>query len=162
AFRLRAGAQGVVLIKPQFELDDRQVAAKGVDDEGLRRAAGEKVRREAESLGFTLVDQGDSPGAGASGTVEVLAHLGFAGRPDALPQPGESRGPKRGKTVAAGARTEAGADRLRWFAVVAPGLEDVARAEIERLPGAADVSSTPGGVEWSGPPECGYRANLWL
>ena len=49
AFRLRPGAQGVVLVKPQFELPDRQVKGGHVDDPNLRRAALEKVRGRAVS-----------------------------------------------------------------------------------------------------------------
>ena len=53
-------------------------------------------------------------------------------------------------------------DTLRWFAVVAPGLEEPARREIAALPGATDVQVVDGGVEWRGPPAVGARANLWL
>src|SRR3954470_14729243 len=60
AFRLRAGARGVVLIKPQFELPDRQVRGGRVDDENLRRAALEKVRHKAEALGFQVLGHADS------------------------------------------------------------------------------------------------------
>src|SRR6185369_15733419 len=75
AFRLRAGAQGVVLVKPQFELPDRQVRGGRVDDANLRRLALEKVRQKAAALGFTVVAHADSAVAGGSGTVEILAHL---------------------------------------------------------------------------------------
>ena len=47
AFRLRPGAAGVVLVKPQFELPDRQVKGGDVSDPNLRRAAIEKVRHRA-------------------------------------------------------------------------------------------------------------------
>jgi putative N6-adenine-specific DNA methylase len=160
AFRLRPGAQGVVLIKPQFELADRQVRSGRVDDPNLRRAAVEKVRRKAEGLGFVLLGHADSPVAGESGTVEILAHLRFEGRPAAMPAPGERR---RKTAVAAKARPGGGApDLLRWFAVVAPGLEAVAAREVAALPGAGDVTALVGGVEWTGGPDVGYRANLWL
>ena len=62
AFRLRPGAQGVVLVKPQFELPDRQVKAAGVNDPALRQSAVEAVRRRAEGLGFALVGAGRLPG----------------------------------------------------------------------------------------------------
>src|SRR5579862_1452506 len=68
AFRLRPGAQGVVLVKPQFELPDRQVKQGHVDDPNLRRAALEKVRRRAEALGFVLEGEIDSPVAGGEGS----------------------------------------------------------------------------------------------
>jgi putative N6-adenine-specific DNA methylase len=157
AFRLRPGAQGVVLVKPQFELPDRQVKAAGVNDPALRQSAVEAVRERAEGLGFTLVAQADSPVAGASGTIEALAHLRFAERPASLPRPGESRGSARPAAKAAPALRD-----LRWFAVVAPGLEEVARREVATLGDARDVVALPGGVEWIGPPASGYRANLWL
>src|SRR5215475_5172432 len=48
AFQLRPGAAGVVLVKPQFELPDRQVRDGRVDDPNLRAAALDKVRRKAE------------------------------------------------------------------------------------------------------------------
>jgi putative N6-adenine-specific DNA methylase len=157
AFRLRPGAEGVVLVKPQFELPDKQVKGGRVEDPNLRRAAIEKVKKKAEALGFSLVGHADSPVAGGSGTVEILAHLRFAGRPASLPAEGESRGSKSGR---ASAPESPGS--LRWFAVVAPGLEEVARREIAALPDAAAVQVIPGGVQWSGPPAVGYRANLWL
>jgi len=157
AFRLRAGAEGVVLVKPQFELPDRRVKAAGADPAGLRDAALAKVRDRARGLGFTIVDHFDSPVAGGSGTVEVLAHLRFAGRPDTLPQPGERRGAAAPR---AAAPTSPGAD-LRWFAIVAPGLEAVARDEIAAMSGVSGVAVETGGVGWTGPPASGYHANLW-
>ncbi len=161
AFRLRPGAEGVVLVKPQFELHDKQVRGGRVDDENLRRAALDKVTKKAETLGFTVVAHADSPVAGGSGTIEILAHLRFAGRPALLPAEGESRGhkpkPARAtKDPMKGART----DKLTWFAVVAPGLEEVARRELAALPEATDVRGVDGGVEWRGPPSSGARANL--
>jgi putative N6-adenine-specific DNA methylase len=158
AFRLRPGAAGVVLVKPQFELPDRQVKAGRVDDPNLRQAALEKVRHKAEGLGFTVVAHADSPVAGGSGTVEILAHLRFQGRPASMPAPGEQR---RASRPAAAPRARAD-QSLRWFAVVAPGLEAVAGREVAALPDAAGVKVVPGGVEWSGPPAAGCRANLWL
>jgi putative N6-adenine-specific DNA methylase len=156
AFRLRPGAQGVVLVKPQFELADRQVRSGRVDDQNLRRAALEKVTTKAASLGFEVVAHADSPVAGGSGTIEILAHLRFRGRPASLPAEGERRGST--KKVARTATPET----LTWFAVVAPGLEEPARREIAALPEAADVRVVEGGVEWRGPPAVGARANLWL
>ncbi|HTA18921.1 MAG TPA: SAM-dependent methyltransferase [Polyangia bacterium] len=156
AFRLRPGAEGVVLVKPQFELADKQVRGGRVDDENLRRAALEKVAKKAETLGFAVVAHADSPVAGGSGTIEILAHLRFAGRPALLPAEGESRGHKPKP-----ARPAKNVDRLTWFAVVAPGLEEAARRELAALPEATDVRGVDGGVEWRGPPRSGARANLW-
>ncbi len=95
AFRLRDGAHGVVLVKPQFELPERRLRAGkadsgAVDDPALRRAALERFAEKAQRLGFTLVEHADSPVAGGSGTVEVLAHLRFDGRPETMPQPGRA------------------------------------------------------------------------
>ena len=160
AFRLRPGAQGVVLVKPQFELPDRQVKGGHVDDPNLRRAALEKVRGRAEALGFKLAAEIDSPVAGGEGSIEILAHLVFSGRPTSLPALGESRGDERHPKRKARAR--AAAASLRWFAVVAPGLEEAAAREIAALPDAADLRPEVGGVEWSAPAIGGYRANLWL
>jgi putative N6-adenine-specific DNA methylase len=159
AFRLRPGAQGVVLVKPQFELPDRQVKGGHVDDPNLRRAALQKVRGRAEALGFELKGEIDSPVAGGEGSIEILAHLVFSGRPSNLPAPGERRRDERPpkRKALAGAPTS-----LRWFAVVAPGLEEAAAREIAALPDAADLHPEVGGVEWSAPAIGGYRANLWL
>jgi putative N6-adenine-specific DNA methylase len=158
AFRLRPGAQGVLLIKPQFELPDSQVVGGDVADPNLRRQAVERVRARAEALGFTLVEIDDSPVAGSSGTVEILAHLRFGGRPATLPARGERRPAKPKRTRAAPAADEP----LRWFAIVAPGLEEVARREVAALPDATEVTALAGGVEWTGRPASGARANLWL
>jgi putative N6-adenine-specific DNA methylase len=159
AFRLRPGAQGVVLVKPQFELPDRRIKAAGVDDPNLRREAVDKVRGRAEALGFALIAHADSPVAGESGTVEILAHLRFGGRPATLPGKGERRAPASRATHAPRAESSA----LSWFAVVAPGLEEVAGREVAAaLPDARDVRVVPGGVEWRGPAASGLRANLWL
>jgi putative N6-adenine-specific DNA methylase len=161
AFRLRDGAEGVVLVKPQFELPDSG-PARVTDEAARRRAAVEKVRRRAETLGFSVVAEADSPVAGASGTVEVLAHLRFAGRPATMPKPGE-RKPARATPASRLSSEHAPArDRLRWFAVAAPGLEEAAARELGALPDVAEVAVVPGGVEWSGPLASGLRANLWL
>jgi putative N6-adenine-specific DNA methylase len=159
AFRLRPGAEGVVLVKPQFELPDRRVKAAGADTARLRDEALEKVRDRATGLGFEIVAHFDSPVAGGSGTVEVLAHLRFAGRPDSMPRPGE-RKPTRPPPATA---TTALPASLRWFAVVAPGLENAARDEIASLalPGVSEIASEPGGVAWAGPAASGVRVNLW-
>src|SRR6186713_3725796 len=86
AFRLRPGAEGVVLVKPQFELPDRKLKAAGADTARLRDEAVAKVRERAAALGFEIVAHFDSPVAGGSGTIEVLAHLRFGGRPDTMPR----------------------------------------------------------------------------
>jgi putative N6-adenine-specific DNA methylase len=133
------------------------VKAAGADTARLREEAVAKVRERAAALGFEIVAHFDSPVAGGSGTIEVLAHLRFGGRPDSMPQPGERR-------RAAEPRAASGADRpaaLRWFAVVAPGLERAAHDEIAALPEVTAIESEMGGVSWTGPAATGLRANLW-
>src|SRR5205814_10334799 len=53
AFRLRPGVEGVVLVKPQFELPDHLVRAGEVTDPGLRARALDGFTRKARGLGFT-------------------------------------------------------------------------------------------------------------
>lgn len=160
AFRLRPGAEGVVLVKPQFELPDRRVRGGDVRDPSLRAEAVARVRERAESLGFEWIAVADSPVPGGSGTVELLAHLRFRGRSDRLPRPGERRARSEPR---AAAREPAFAERaLRWFAVCAPGVEPATLRELQALPGARDARGVPGGVEFSGTLEAGMRANLWL
>jgi putative N6-adenine-specific DNA methylase len=171
AFRLRPGAEGVVLVKPQFEVADKRVKGGDVSDPNLRRDALKSVQEKAESLGFVLVASADSPVAGGSGTIEILTHLRFAGRSDKLPQPGESRGHKEPKK-AKKKRTRAGQEgvhatsttleALELFAVGAPGLEAVLAAEVAALAGVRGVKAVPGGVEFAGDLDVLYRANLWL
>jgi putative N6-adenine-specific DNA methylase len=161
AFRLRPGAEGVVLIKPQFELPSGQVRDGNVVDPQLRTRAVERVREKAEGLGFTIVEHADSPVAGGSGTVEILAHLRFAGRSARLPQPGERRPPSSVRQPAT-RQIAAVVAELRCFAVAAPGIEPVLEREVRALPGAGAVRAVEGGVEFSGSLELVYRANLWL
>jgi putative N6-adenine-specific DNA methylase len=156
AFRLRPGAEGVVLVKPQFELPDHLVRGGDVSDPALRARALETFTRKAEGLGFTVAAHRDSPVAGGSGTVEILAHLRFEGRSEKLPRPGERR-PKaqRGRQVRA-----LTAGPLRWFAVATPGLEEPVHAEISGLDGITEVARVEGGVEFGGSLEVGMAANL--
>src|SRR4051794_28974206 len=99
AFRLRPGAEGVVLVKPQFELPDRLVRGGDVTDPALRARALATFQAKAEALGFRLLGSFDSPVAGGSGTVEILAHLRFEGRPASMPQPGERRPARPARTT---------------------------------------------------------------
>jgi putative N6-adenine-specific DNA methylase len=170
AFRLRPGAEGVLLVKPQFEVADKRVKAGDVSDPNLRREAVDVVKQKAESLGFTLVAQADSPVAGGSGTVEILAHLRFEGRSAKMPQPGESRGHKepkkkhkaRGKRADGAPQIASSATELAMFAVAAPGVEAVLAREVSSLPGVRAVKPLAGGVEFGGDVEVMMRANLWL
>jgi putative N6-adenine-specific DNA methylase len=162
AFRLRPGAEGVVLVKPQFELPDHLVKGGEVSDPALRARALAGFRAKAVELGFALEAHADSPVAGGSGTVEILAHLRFLGRSEKLPQPGERKPvrPKRQKGRAQGVRKLTERAALTWFAVASPGLEEAVHAEINALPGALEVARVEGGVAFSGPVEVGMRANL--
>lgn len=162
AFRLRDGAEGVILVKPQFELPDKAVRGGDVSDPQLRARALEAVRARAEALGFKLVAHADSPVAGGSGTVEILAHLRFEGRSAKLPKPGERRRTDEG-AKGRGGRGERGLPaRLRYFAVAAPGLEEVVRGEVAELPGASAVRVETGGVSFEGDLGLARVANLRL
>jgi putative N6-adenine-specific DNA methylase len=162
AFRLRPGAEGVVLVKPQFEVADQRVRDGDVSDPNLRRDAVESVRKKGESLGFRVLATADSPVAGGSGTVEILAHLVFEGRSEKLPQPGESRGTRAPAAKASTARGAAAPSTWSLFAVAAPGVEPVLLREVQAIPGARNARIVPGGVELRGDLEVVQRANLWL
>ena len=159
AFRLRPGAEGVILVKPQFELPDHLVKGGNVTDAQLRKRALDQVREKAESLGFALIASADSPVAGGSGTVEILTHFRFEGRSERLPQPGESRGQKEARPTP---RARAAPDVYRCFAVAAPGIEPVLAREVEALAGVSAVRAVDGGVEFEGGLDVIYDANLWL
>jgi len=162
AFRLRPGAEGVVLVKPQFELPDKRVRDGEVSDPALRADALARFRRKAKALGFALLEAIDSPVAGGSGTVELLAHLRFEGRTARLPQPGE-RKPRPAAEPRVEAREPGIADRtLRWFAVSSPGVEATTAREVEALPGVQESRAVVGGVELAGTLATGLAANLWL
>jgi 23S rRNA (cytidine1920-2'-O)/16S rRNA (cytidine1409-2'-O)-methyltransferase len=84
AFRLRPGAEGVVLIKPQFELPDGYVRHGDVKVESLRHWAVQRVRKKGQELGFRMLGEIDSPVVGGSGTVEILSRWRFEGMPKDL------------------------------------------------------------------------------
>jgi putative N6-adenine-specific DNA methylase len=155
AFRLREGAEGVVLVKPQFELPSHLVKDGKVDAPELRKRALETFAAKAERLGFVLLSFFDSPVAGGSGTVEILAHLRFAGRPESMPKVGERKPvrPVAKKAPKANAK-------LRWFAVASPGLEAPLCAELAMLADVQDPRVVEGGVEFSGALGAGMAANL--
>ena len=155
AFRLREGAEGVVLIKPQFELPSHLVKGGKVDAPDLRKRALDTFAAKAERLGFVLLSFFDSPVAGGSGTVEILAHLRFSGRPESMPKMGERKParPVAKKALKANAR-------LRWFAVASPGLEAPLCVELAVLADVQDPRVVEGGVEFSGALGAGMAANL--
>jgi putative N6-adenine-specific DNA methylase len=160
AFRLRPGAEGVVLVKPQFELPKGKARAARGDDPSARREAVSRFTAKAQALGFTVVAVADSPVHGASGTIEVLAHLRFEGRSAALPAPGERRTKAAAREHPPAAPPVASAAPLHWFAAAVPGAEDLVLAELATLPGVTGAARVVGGVEFEGDVEAGLRANL--
>jgi len=155
AFRLRSGALGVVLVKPQFELPSHLVKGGAVTDPALRMRALATFLDKAKRLGFTKIGHFDSPVPGGSGTVEILVHLGFEGRPESMPKPGE-RKPAR----PAQGREPSASEKMRWFAVAAPGLEEPLCKELSALPEIEKPRVVEGGVEFSGAVAAGMVANL--
>jgi putative N6-adenine-specific DNA methylase len=155
AFRLRAGAEGVVLVKPQFELPSHLVRDGKVGAPDLRKRAVETFRAKAERLGFQLLGYVDSPVAGGSGTVEILVHLRFAGRPETMPKIGE-RKPARPQTK----KSSQVPGELHWFAVASPGLEQPLCTELAALSVIEQPRVVDGGVEFSGTLAAGMAANL--
>lgn len=156
AFRLRDGAVGMVLVKPQFELPSHLVKDGKVDAPELRQRALDSFRAKAERLGFILVAWFDSPVAGGSGTVEILAHVRFAGRPQSMPKPGERKPARRQET-----KSSRASETLQWFAVASPGLEKPLCAELASLPDVRDARAVEGGVEFVGGFTAGMAANLY-
>lgn len=130
------------------------------------------------AMGFLMVDErcveparrGSLPrardGAARFGGGGAAEQKGYKARPmvprsrapatRGLPKPTPSVNPGRGGELFA-AGTPA-----HWFAVVAPGLQDVAQAEVARLSGAAEVRAVAGGVEFVGDLGVGMAANHWL
>jgi len=81
------GAELLVLVKPQFELEKGQVGKGGVvRDDALRAAAVSRVRECAEALGYTAAGQVDSRLPGPKGNREVFLRL----RPPAADGCGDS------------------------------------------------------------------------
>jgi 23S rRNA (cytidine1920-2'-O)/16S rRNA (cytidine1409-2'-O)-methyltransferase len=70
------GADVLVMVKPQFEVERKQVGKGGVvHDEALRRAAADRVLRCAESLGYRLGGRVDSRLPGPKGNREIFLWL---------------------------------------------------------------------------------------
>ncbi len=70
---LASGAEAVLLVKPQFELERGQVERGGVvRDEALHREACEGVAADLEALGFEVRGWVASPITGAKGNQEFL------------------------------------------------------------------------------------------
>jgi len=75
-------AEGVVLIKPQFEAGKEQVGKGGVvRDPAVRERVLDDTTQHCRSLGFSVRDVIASPLKGPAGNVEFLAHLAIDARP---------------------------------------------------------------------------------
>lgn len=84
AMRLVPGAEGVVLVKPQFELPKEIVPSGGVvESRNLRKLAFNRFKRKALKEGFDIIDRIPCPVTGGDGNREYLAWLRFSGRPAA-------------------------------------------------------------------------------
>jgi len=71
----RPGADFLILVKPQFELERRSVGKGGiVRDAGLRERAVERVRAFAAEHGMETLGVSASRVAGAEGNVEFFLH----------------------------------------------------------------------------------------
>lgn len=177
AFRLQPGAQGIVLLKPQFELGKGELRSGSVADPALRKRAVERFTERAERCGFRILQVRDSSVTGESGTVEMIVHLAFDGRPEGFPtRDGDEAGVEprakpsnkletkpaaRGKRAA---REPGTGDALKteyeWFAIAAPGLEPLLAAELSAIGSLREVTQLAGGVGWKGTLLAGYAANL--
>jgi 23S rRNA (cytidine1920-2'-O)/16S rRNA (cytidine1409-2'-O)-methyltransferase len=80
---LSAGAEALLLVKPQFESERGEVGRGGiVRDPDVRRRAVERVLAAAESASLSCRGTVESPITGADGTVELLASFRRAGTPE--------------------------------------------------------------------------------
>lgn len=76
ARRVSPATEGVVLLKPQFELAPAQVPQKGViRDESLRQDVAADTCQWLEHQGWTVFAVEDCPVAGGDGNVEFLLHV---------------------------------------------------------------------------------------
>lgn len=88
---LASDAEGVVLIKPQFEAGREQVGKGGVvRDAAVHESVLERVRGEARRLGFAMRDVVPSPITGPAGNKEFLAYLTGGERPVDVADPSDS------------------------------------------------------------------------
>jgi 23S rRNA (cytidine1920-2'-O)/16S rRNA (cytidine1409-2'-O)-methyltransferase len=78
--RINVGTEGIVLVKPQFELPDALIPKGGVIvSKNLRKLAFNRFKRKAVQLGYEIVQRIDCPIAGGDGNVEYLVHLRYTG-----------------------------------------------------------------------------------
>lgn len=77
---LAAGAEGVLLVKPQFEVGPDNVGSGGiVRDAAARERAVERIRQVSEQSGFTVAGTIASPVTGGDGNIEFLVYLRLIG-----------------------------------------------------------------------------------
>src|SRR5258708_4284858 len=102
ALRLRPGAEGVVLVKPQFELADKQVRGGRGGDENLRRAGLGQGTKTAAELGLAGVAHSGSPVEGGRGRRRLRGGARGLGRGGGVEARGCGR-PRRGRARLRGA-----------------------------------------------------------
>ena len=158
AFRLRPGAEGVILVKPQFELPDRRVKAAGADSARLRDEALEKVRERARrrwgSRSSSISIRRWRAAAAPWRCSRTCASAGVRSRcrgraSESPPRRRARRRPRRdarGAALVRGRRAGAGRRRARRDRGVA---------------GRLGIEAETGGVAWTGAAATGLRANLW-
>lgn len=72
---VRSGGEIVAMVKPQFEVDRRDLSKGVVRDPIARAGAIEKVEGEARALGLAVIARCDSKLAGPDGNVEAFLRL---------------------------------------------------------------------------------------
>jgi 23S rRNA (cytidine1920-2'-O)/16S rRNA (cytidine1409-2'-O)-methyltransferase len=81
------GAEFLILVKPQFELEKRDVGKGGiVRDAALHERAVERVREAAERLGLRPLESAPSRVSGAEGNQEFFLHARKEGQGKILPR----------------------------------------------------------------------------
>ncbi len=90
AAQLDRGGEIVALVKPQFEAGRSEAPRGVVRDAAVRRAAVDRVRAYAESLGLAVRGEVESPLAGPAGNREVFLHLAGQVVPAAGSDPGSA------------------------------------------------------------------------
>jgi 23S rRNA (cytidine1920-2'-O)/16S rRNA (cytidine1409-2'-O)-methyltransferase len=73
---VREGGAVVALVKPQFEAGPKAAKRGVVRDAAVHREVLERVARQAEEAGFTVLGVTYSPIAGPDGNLEFFLHLG--------------------------------------------------------------------------------------
>jgi 23S rRNA (cytidine1920-2'-O)/16S rRNA (cytidine1409-2'-O)-methyltransferase len=79
AEQVEPGGEIVALVKPQFESQPRDVPGGVVRDPAVSRAAIDRVREHAQSLGLSVRGEVESPLLGPAGNRETFLHLSVGG-----------------------------------------------------------------------------------